>query len=87
MKANHTDAMHFDPCQICEKVFVGSMEKRAHIATNHDDSNTSEEEFTINKERQSTLKNSEFQFIGEVPHKINDNKKSRMGGKVIDYLK
>ena len=55
------------------------MKKRAHIATNHDDSNTSEEEFTINKERQSTLKNSEF--IGEVPHKTNDNKKRRMGGK------
>ena len=60
LKANHTDAMHFDPCQICEKVCVGSMEKRAHIATNHDDSKISDLEFTINIERQSTLKNYEF---------------------------
>ena len=70
--------MHFDPCPVCEMVFVGSVEKRAHMATHHNDSIASEEFFCMNIERQSTLKLS-VQFIGDVPQTIKDLKKRRMG--------
>ena len=87
----HLDEIHFDPCPICERVFYRSVEKRAHIANDHDqslnNSNVSEQNFHMNIQRQSTLNKTKevskinVQYIGDICSTIKDMKKRRMGNK------